>query len=113
MHYYDIIKIKFLCPSQGHTEQNDNLCPVQDSGSLAVFKVTARNQGHYKGPSGGHLLHIITFLVTVCYDSQLPVLTLVCCDSNLYIVTPSVVFVMSMLLLLLSVGHLTHSQLAT
>ena len=24
---------------------------MQDSGSLAVFKVTARDQGHYKGPS--------------------------------------------------------------
>ena len=35
---------------------------MQDSGSLAVFKVTARDQGHYKGPSG-HLLHTVTFLV--------------------------------------------------
>ena len=43
-------------------KQNDNLCPLQDSGSLAVFKVTARNQGHYKEPSG-HLLHTVTFLV--------------------------------------------------
>ena len=25
---------------------------MQDSGSLAVFKVTASDQGHYKGPSG-------------------------------------------------------------
>ena len=25
---------------------------MQDSGSLAVFKVTARDQGHYKGPLG-------------------------------------------------------------
>ena len=25
---------------------------MQDSGSMAVFKVTARDQGHYKGPSG-------------------------------------------------------------
>ena len=33
-------------------KQNDNLHPVQDSGSLAVFKVTARDQGHFKGPSG-------------------------------------------------------------
>ena len=31
-------------------KQNDNLRPVQDTGSLAVFKVTARDQGHYKGP---------------------------------------------------------------
>ena len=43
-------------------KQNDNLCPLQDSGSLAVFKVTARNQGHCKEPSG-HLLHTVTFLV--------------------------------------------------
>ena len=27
-----------------------------------MFKVTARDQGHYKGPSG-HLLHTVTFLV--------------------------------------------------
>ena len=26
-----------------------------------MFKVTARDQGHYKGPSG-HLLHTVTFL---------------------------------------------------
>ena len=45
------------------TEQNGNLPPVQDSGSLAVFKVTARDQSHYKGPWGGHLLHTVTFLV--------------------------------------------------
>ena len=48
-----IIKIKVLCPRSGShrkVKQNDNLCPVQDSGSLAVFKVTARDQGHYKGP---------------------------------------------------------------
>ena len=32
-------------------KQNDQLHPVQDSGSLAVFKVTARDQGHYKGLS--------------------------------------------------------------
>ena len=37
--------------SHRKVKQNDNLCPVQDSGSLAVFKVTARDQGHYKGPS--------------------------------------------------------------
>ena len=35
---------------------------MQDSGSLAVFKVTARDQGHYKGPLG-HLLHTVTVLV--------------------------------------------------
>ena len=37
---------------------------MQDSGSLAVFKVTARDQGHYKGPSGA-FLHTVTFLVFV------------------------------------------------
>ena len=37
--------------------QNDKLRPVQDSGSLAVFKVTARDQGHYKGPSGAFLTY--------------------------------------------------------
>ena len=35
---------------------------AQGPGSLAVFKVTARDQGHYKGPSGA-LLHTVTFLV--------------------------------------------------
>ena len=35
-----------------------NLCPVQDSGSLAVFKVTARDQlGHYQGPSGAFVTY--------------------------------------------------------
>ena len=33
------------------------LRPVQDSGSLAVFKVTARDQGHYKGPSGAFVTY--------------------------------------------------------
>ena len=50
-----ISKIKVLCPRSGShrkVKQNDNLCPVQDSGSSAVFKVTARDQGHYKGPLG-------------------------------------------------------------
>ena len=34
-----------------------NQNPVQDSGSLAVFKVTARDQGHYKGPSGAFVAY--------------------------------------------------------
>ena len=34
---------------------------AQGQGSLAVFKVTARDQGHYKGHWGGHLLHTVTF----------------------------------------------------
>ena len=50
---YVIIKIKVLCPRSGShrkVKQNDNFCPVQDSGFLAVFKVTARDQSQYKGP---------------------------------------------------------------
>ena len=30
---------------------------AQDQGSLAVFKVTARDQGHYKGPSGAFVTY--------------------------------------------------------
>ena len=30
---------------------------MQDSGSLAMFKVTARDQGHYKGPSGAFVTY--------------------------------------------------------
>ena len=54
------IKIKVLCPRSGShrkVKQYDNLCPVQDSDSLAAFKVTARNQGQYKGPSGAYVTH--------------------------------------------------------
>ena len=54
------IKIKGLCPRSGShrkVKQNDKLRPVQDSGSLAVFKVTARDQGHYKGPSGAFVTY--------------------------------------------------------
>ena len=53
-------QIKVLYPRSGShrkVKQNDNLCPVQDSGSLAVFKVTARDQGHYKGPSGAFVTY--------------------------------------------------------
>ena len=35
---------------------------MQDSGSLAVFKVTARDQCHYKGPSGAFVTHVTFFL---------------------------------------------------
>ena len=38
-------------------KQNDNLCPVQDAGSLAVFKVTARDQDHYKRASGAFVTY--------------------------------------------------------
>ena len=47
MRWYVIIKIKVLCPRLGlhrKVKQNDNLCAVQDSGSMAVLKVTARDQ---------------------------------------------------------------------
>ena len=30
---------------------------MQDSGSLDVFKVTARDQGHYKGPLGAFITY--------------------------------------------------------
>ena len=49
--------------SHRKVKQNDNLCPVQDSGSLAVFKITARDQGHYKGPSGA----FVTYCNISCY----------------------------------------------
>ena len=44
--------------SHKKVKQNGNIRNVQDSGFLAVFKVTARDQDHYKGPSGA--------LVTYC-----------------------------------------------
>ena len=49
--------------SHRKVKHNDNLCPVQDSGSLAVFKVTARDQGHYQGPSGA----FVTYCNIFCY----------------------------------------------
>ena len=36
---------------------------AQGQGFLAVFKVTARDQGHYKGPSGAFVTYSVTFLV--------------------------------------------------
>ena len=65
MRWYVIIKIKVLCPRSGshrQVKQNDNLCLVEDSGSMALLKVKAREQSHYKGPLG-YLLHTVTFLV--------------------------------------------------
>ena len=47
MRWYIIIKIKVLCPRSGShrkVKQNDSLCPEQDCGSMAMFKVTARDQ---------------------------------------------------------------------
>ena len=45
---------------------------MQDSGSLAVFKVTARDQGHYKGPSGAFVTYcniscLFIFIVLFCF----------------------------------------------
>ena len=60
MRRYVIIKIKVLCHRSGShrtVKQNDNSCPVQDSSSLAVFKVTDRDHGHYKGPSGAFVTY--------------------------------------------------------
>ena len=37
---------------------------AQGQGSLAVFKVTARDQGHYKGPSGA----FVTYCNISCYN---------------------------------------------
>ena len=67
MRIYVIIKIKVLClrpRSYRKVKQNDNLPPVQDSGSFAVFKVTARDQGHYKGPSGA----FVTYCNISCFS---------------------------------------------
>ena len=52
--------------SHRKVKQNDNLSPVQDSGSLAVFKVTARDQGHFKGPSGA----FVTYCNISCFQWQ-------------------------------------------
>ena len=52
--------MKVLCPRSGShrkVKQNNNLCPVLDSGSLAVFKVTARDHGYYKGPSAAFVTY--------------------------------------------------------
>ena len=64
MRGYVIIKIKVLCPRSGShrkVKPNNNLCPVQDSGSLVVFKVTARDQGHFKGLLGAFVTYCNIF----------------------------------------------------
>ena len=64
-----MIKIKVLCPRSGShrkVKQNDKLHPVQDTGSLAVFKVTARDQGHYTGPSGA----FVTYCNVSCFRKK-------------------------------------------
>ena len=66
-------QIKVICPRSGShrkVKQNDKLHPVQDSGSLAVFKVTARDQGHYKGPSGAFVTYCnISCLISNCENN--------------------------------------------
>ena len=42
---------------------------MQDSGSLAVLKVTARDQGHYKGPSGAFVTYCnISYFIYQLYQ---------------------------------------------
>ena len=41
---------------------------AQGQGSLAVFKVTAKDQGHYKGPSGA----IVTYCNISCFFMHNP-----------------------------------------
>ena len=48
------------------------LHPVQDSGSLAVFKVTARDQGHYKGPSGAFVTYCNISCLVICQLEKEP-----------------------------------------
>ena len=70
MRWYVLIKIKFLCPrSESHkkVKQNDNLCSLQDSGSIAVFNVTARDQKVGIRGLWGHLLLTVTLLVSEYY----------------------------------------------
>ena len=55
--------------SHRKVKQNDKLRPVQDSGSLAVFKVTARDQVHYKGPSGA----FVTYCNISCFNKNISV----------------------------------------
>ena len=76
MRRYAIIRIRVLCPRSGShrkVKQNDNLCPVQDSGSLAVFIVTARDQVQYKGLSGAYCTYCNISCFTVanrnCFDN--------------------------------------------
>ena len=51
------VNITIMSDVAQKSKTNDKLRPVQDSGSLAVFKVTARDQGHYKGPSGAFVTY--------------------------------------------------------
>ena len=49
-------------------KQNDNLCPVQDSGSMAVFKVTARDQRLVSEAFGA----FVTYCTISCLQFGIP-----------------------------------------
>ena len=51
------VKVTIMSDVKLSLKSGLKLRPVQDSGSLAVFKVTARDQGHYKGPSGAFVTY--------------------------------------------------------
>ena len=70
MIWYVIIKIKVLCPSSGShrkLEQNNDLCPVQDS---LVPWLCSRSQpgieGQYKGP----LEAFVTYCSISCFQTS-------------------------------------------
>ena len=48
-----------LAEGQGHTEKQNKMTTyvLCKTGSLSVFKVTARDQGHYKGPLGSFVTY--------------------------------------------------------
>ena len=43
---------------------------MQDSGSLAVFKVAARDQGHNKGPSGAFLTYCNISCLIIFFNNK-------------------------------------------
>ena len=67
-------KLRFFAQSQGNIEEYNKMrtynCPVQDSGSLAVSKVTAKGQRSVKnkGPSGGGVF--VTYCNISFFDNQ-------------------------------------------
>ena len=67
MRWYVIIKIKVPCSRSGShrkVKQNDNLCPVQDSGCMALLNVTARDHRSVKGAFGG----FVTYCNISCFQ---------------------------------------------
>ena len=56
---------------------------MQDSGSLAVFKVTARDQGHCKGPSGAFVTYCnISCFFLVWFEGDVSVARSVAADKT-------------------------------